>query len=136
MKLFSYSFTTLAEWLGLFSLATFLISLLAIPLLIARLSADYFLTHEKLVHERHKRHPAIALAILIIRNSLGAILLLAGIAMLILPGQGLLTIIIAISLIDVPGKQKMLNQIIRRHSIQQALNWIRHKTGHEPFRFP
>lgn len=130
------SYTTLFEGLGLLSLATFLISLLFIPFLISRASSDYFLIHATIVEQRHKRHPALALFIKIIRNSLGCVLCLAGFLMLFLPGQGVITILIGVSLLNVPGKQKMLNALIHRPSLQQALNWIRQKTGRPPFHFP
>lgn len=130
------SFTTFLEWMGLLSAATFLISLLLIPFLISRASPDYFLTHPTIVEQRHKRHPVIALVIKIIRNSLGGFLCLAGFIMLFLPGQGLITLLIGVSLLDVPGRQKVLDMLIHRHAIQHALNWIRQKTGHPPFNFP
>jgi hypothetical protein len=130
------SFTTLLEWMGMLSAITFLVSLLLIPFLISRASAGYFLIHPSIVEQRHKRHPVIALVIKIIRNSLGGLLCFAGFMMLFLPGQGLLTILIGVSLLDVPGRQKVLNRLIHRHAIQHALNWIRRKTGRPPFQFP
>jgi hypothetical protein len=133
---FQISFTTFLEWMGLLSAATFLVSLLLIPFLISRASAGYFLTHPTIVEQRHKRHPAIALMIKMIRNGLGGFLCFAGVIMLFLPGQGLLTILIGVSLLDVPGRQKVLNLLIHRRSIQRALNWIRKKTGRPPFQFP
>lgn len=133
---FQMSYTTLFQWLGLLSVATFLISLLLIPFLVSRASADYFLTHATIVEQRHRRHPALALLIKIIRNSLGVFLCLAGFMMLFLPGQGILTILIGASLLDVPGRQTVQNALIHRPVIQHALNWIRQKTGHPSFNFP
>jgi hypothetical protein len=133
---FHLSATALLEALGLLSLITFLLSLLLIPFLISLASSDYFLTHPDKVKQRHRRHPALAIIILLTRNGLGFILCLAGIIMLFLPGQGLLTILIGASLLDVPGRQKVLDILIRRPAIQHSLNWVRHKTGHPPFHFP
>lgn len=133
---FQISYTTLFEGLGLLSLVTFLISMLLIPFLISRASSNYFLIHATIVEQRHKRHPAIALLIKIMRNSLGCILCLAGFIMLFLPGQGVITMLIGVSLLDVRGRQKMLDALIHRPSLQQALNWIRQKTGQPPFNFP
>ncbi len=133
---FHLSYTALLEVLGLLSIASFLLSLLLIPFLVSRASADYFLTHTRTVEQRHHRHPALAIVIKIVRNSLGGFLCLAGIMMLFLPGQGLLTILIGASLLDVPGRQKVLDALIRRPTIQHALNWMRHTTGRPPFHFP
>jgi len=133
---FQISFTTLLEWMGLLSVGTFLVSLLLIPFLVSRASASFFLIHASIVEKRHKRHPAIALMIKIIRNGLGGFLCFAGVIMLFLPGQGLLTILIGVSLLDIPGRQKMLNLLIHRPAIQHGLNWIRRKTKRPPFQFP
>lgn len=133
---FQISYTTLFEGLGLLSLATFLLSLLLIPFLISRASVDYFLIHATIVEQRHKRHPALAFTIKIIRNCLGCVLCLAGFMMLFLPGQGVITILIGVSLLDVRGRQRVMNALIHRPSLQHALNWIRQKTGKPPFNFP
>lgn len=133
---FQISYTTLFEWLGLLSVATFLISLLLIPFLISRASVEYFLIHATIVEQRHRRHPALAFLIRIIRNSLGYVLCLAGFMMLFLPGQGILTILIGVSLLDVSWRQKALGALIHRPAVQHGLNWIRRKTGQPPFQFP
>ena len=133
---FQISYTILFEGLGLLSLATFLISLLLIPFLISRASSDYFLRHHTLVEQRHKRHPIIAISIKIIRNFMGCVLCFAGFLMLFLPGQGVITLLIGISLLDVRGKQRVVDMLIHRPSLQHALNWIRQKTGKQPFNFP
>ncbi len=133
---FDISLQSVFEWLGLLSMMTFLISVLLIPFLVSRASADYFLTHSQLVQQRHKHHPAKALLIKIIRNGLGLLLCFAGFLMLFLPGQGLLTILIGVSLLDFSWRQKALSVLIHRKAVQHALNWIRRKTGHRPFNFP
>lgn len=133
---FHLTYTSLFEWLGLLSVVTFLVSLLLIPFLISRASVDYFRMHQIVIEQRHRRHPVIAFLIKIIRNSLGSLLCLVGFIMLFLPGQGIITILIGISLLDVPGKQKALNVLIHRPTIQHALNWIRQKAGRPPFHFP
>ena len=133
---FDTSWQSVFEWLGLLSMMTFLISVLLIPFLVSRASTDYFLTHSQLVQQRHKHHPAKALLIKIIRNGLGLLLCFAGFLMLFLPGQGLLTILIGVSLLDFSWRQKALGVLIHRKAVQKALNWIRRKTGHSPFNFP
>ena len=81
------NYTTLLEILGLLSLLTFIGSLIAIPWIIARLPQDYFIYHRKSVEKRHELHPVIAKITLLSRNIIGLLFLLAGIAMLILPGS-------------------------------------------------
>ncbi|WP_340678606.1 PGPGW domain-containing protein [Paraglaciecola sp.] len=65
----------------------------------------------------------------------GLFLLVCGIAMLVLPGQGLLTILIALSLIPFPGKDKLEQNVLARKSVRSSLNWIRIKANKEPFIF-
>ena len=72
------------------------------------------------------------------RNQLlSAVLLLvaAGLAMLFLPGQGLLTVLIGVCVMDFPGKRGLLQRLVRGPKVQGALNWIRRKRGKEPFAF-
>jgi hypothetical protein len=127
--------TVLLQLLGVFSAVTFVGSLIAVPWLIGRMAPDYFLTHWQQVDARHHRHPVEAMLIWGLRNGLGFLLLLAGIAMLFLPGQGLLTILIAICLMDVPGKRYLLDRLAGNPQIQKALNWIRRKQGKAEFIF-
>lgn len=122
--------------LGLFSLFTFVGSLIAVPWLIGRMPADYFITHWQKVDQRHRRHPAISLTTFVLRNVFGLLLFLAGFAMLFLPGQGLLTMLIGVCLMDFPGKRKLLDGIVEKSSVQRGLNWVRRKKGKREFVFP
>jgi len=118
--------------IGIASAAMFLASLLIMPAIIVRIRADYF------AHERRPpalwadQHPAIRLSLHVAKNMLGAILLVAGIAMLALPGQGLLTIIIGFFLIDFPGKYRFERWLVSKPVIHRPLNWLRHRRGREP----
>lgn len=130
------SFAVLLKVLGIFSFVAFFGSLLAVPWVIGRMRADYFLTHWQQVETRHRRHPALALCIFVMRNGVGFVLVIAGVAMLVLPGQGLLTILIGICLMDFPGKRHLLDRLWQVPQVEQALNWIRRKKGKEEFVFP
>jgi hypothetical protein len=63
---------------------------------------------------------------------IGCVLLLAGIAMLVLPGQGILTMLIGVSLMDIPGKRKLERRLIGRPAVLRTINKIRAKFGREP----
>jgi uncharacterized membrane protein len=65
----------------------------------------------------------------------GVCLLLIGIVMLVLPGQGLITMLIGLSLLPFPGKDKMEQNILSRKSVRTTLNWIRVKAKKAPFIF-
>lgn len=121
--------------LALVSLVMFFGSLVAVPWLVGRLPADYFLRHWQRVDNQRSRHPVGRLLIPLLRNVLGGLLLLAGVAMLVLPGQGLLTMVIGLCLMDFPGKRKVLDWLVAHPAVQQGLNWIRRKRGKEVFVF-
>ncbi len=124
------------QWLGLLSLGTFAISLAVIPLLIARLPRDFFIRHLGAVKHLSWRSGPMPLLGFVLRNLAGGILLLAGVAMLFLPGQGILTIVLGLSLMAFPGKHRLLSSLTTRPSVQQGLDWIRLKTGHQAFLWP
>ena len=66
---------------------------------------------------------------------IGIGLLVCGIIMLVLPGQGLITMLIGLSLIPFPGKNKLEDNLLSRQSVRSSLNWIRAKANKEPFIF-
>lgn len=123
------------QLLGLFSVVTFIGSLIAVPWLIGRMQPDYFLTHWHKVEARHRQHPALALTIRMVRNGFGFCLLIAGVAMLVLPGQGLLTMLVGICLMDFPGKRRLIDRLAGIPHIQRVLNWVRRKQGKTEFVF-
>ncbi|MEM5496217.1 hypothetical protein WNY77_02285 [Paraglaciecola mesophila] len=66
---------------------------------------------------------------------IGIGLLVCGIIMLVLPGQGLITMLIGLSLIPFPRKNKLEDNLLSRQSVRSSLNWIRAKANKEPFIF-
>ena len=58
---------------------------------------------------------------------LGVCLIAGGLLMIVLPGQGLITIITGLLLIDYPGKFQLEQKIVSMPSVLKALNWIRIK---------
>lgn len=109
-----------------------LLSMLAIPWLLVRMPANYFNRHSS---PGHWRRPSGWL-LWVLRNTLAVLLLLAGIAMLVLPGQGMLTIVIAIMVSTFPGKYRLERAIMRRPGILRAANWIRHRYHQPPLEAP
>jgi Na+-translocating ferredoxin:NAD+ oxidoreductase RnfG subunit len=124
------------RWLTLLSSVLFVGSLFAVPWLISRIPVDYFVRPPAERSGFQHRHPAVIVAGRTLKNLLGSVLVLAGIAMLVLPGQGLLTIFLGIMLIDFPGKRRLEFLIIRRRSIRRAIGWIRRRTGQDELQLP
>jgi hypothetical protein len=100
------------------------------------MSPDYFLHPSPPVESWRRRHPALRISTLVIKNVLGVVLLLAGLAMLVLPGQGIITILVAMSLLNFPGKRSLELRIIRQGPVLQAINWIRARAKRPPLVVP
>lgn len=117
------------------SVFAFFGTLLLVPWILVRLPADYFSRHrEKRVPVKpvKPQHVVIRVVLLIGKNLLGGVLLLVGIAMLVLPGQGLLTILIGLLLIDFPGKYKAQRYLVTRRPVLRSINWLRQRGHREP----
>jgi hypothetical protein len=129
--------TALIWWMAVISGLMFLISLFLVPLLIVRLPKDYFLRERPpMADEFRQQRPIIRWLLLIGKNLLGAVLVLGGIAMLAGPGQGVLTLLIGLMLLNFPGKRQVEHWILLRPTVERLLNWIRRKHGREPLLFP
>jgi hypothetical protein len=127
---------TVAGWTFGLSLVLFVGSLIVMPVIIARMRSDYFIRRKPTEASWTGRHPAMRIGLLIIKNLLGVILFLAGIAMLVLPGQGIITIVVGISLLNFPGKRRLELRIFRQRRILRAVNWIRAKANRPPLLIP
>ena len=123
-----------AELFVLVSIVTFLVSLIIIPALIIRIPADYF-CHDKR-HDINNQHPLIKLFISIAKNMLGGILIIAGIIMLFMPGQGLITLLIGIMIMNYPGKYTLERWLIVKFHGINAINWYRARHGKPPLQMP
>lgn len=102
------------------------------PVILARLPEDYF-TRSALSRRMRPRAGYRALLVRILRNIAGWPLLLVGIVLLVLPGQGVLTIIAALVLMDFPMKKRLLHRVLRETRVRAALDWLRRVAGKPPF---
>jgi len=122
----------LLAWLGVVSLLTLVVSAIVVPVLLARIPADYFVPARRSVELSTHSHPVLRVVEAILKNGFGAVLVVAGIAMLILPGQGVLTILIGLSLLNFPGKYRVERWLITRKPVLRTVNWIREKAHRPP----
>lgn len=104
------------------SAVLFVGTLIAIPILCIRMPEDHFVSPPK-------RRPQWLVAI---RSIIAAIVILMGVAMLVLPGQGILTILIGISLLDFPAKRAWQRRLLQRPSVLRTINRIRDRAGKPP----
>jgi len=80
------------------------------------------------------RHPILRVLGIAAKNVGGIVLVVVGIVMALpgVPGQGFLTILIGITLVDFPGKRRLERSLIRRPAVLRAVNQLRQRFGHPP----
>ena len=113
--------------LGSLSIFILIISVLMMVVIISFLPEDYFKSENRNLISRvqNSRYPLLKLLVLITKNFFGVLLLLSGILMLVLPGQGILTIITGLVFMDYPGKYKFERKLLRQKGVINSINWIR-----------
>jgi hypothetical protein len=114
-------------WVGLGSAILFFGTLLALPWLAALIPVDYFTHAREPIAKPLRLHPVLRIVVHIVRNTLGLLLIAAGILMLFLPGQGLLTILLGVLVMHFPGKYRLEQWLVQQPGILPALNWLRAK---------
>jgi len=123
-------------WISLLSLLTFIVSLIVVPIICARIPSDYFESDRRHQSSLKRFHPLVFIVALSVKNLLALALIVGGIMMLILPGQGILTILIGIGISDFPGKYHLERKLVTLPGVLSAINWMRSKSGVEPLRLP
>lgn len=114
-------------------LITFTGSLGLVSFMLVKIPANYF--HSS--HDRDflvDRHRAVRWSGLIVKNLLGALLVILGIIMSLpgVPGQGILTILLGLMLLDLPGKRAWEQRLVKRPKVLQTINQLRGKFGKPP----
>lgn len=118
--------------LGVISVVSFLGSIVVVPFIVAKLPTDYFIRPAKPLGELSP----IRIVARILKNLLGLLFLLSGFVMLFIPGQGILTILLGLSLLDFPGKHRIQIRILRSTHVQKLVQWCRKRAGRQPLQIP
>lgn len=104
---------------------------------LVRLPADYFTRAERpLPLAGRPRWQRVAARVG--TNAAGALLVLLGIVLSLpgVPGQGFLTILLGVMLLDIPGKRKVEGALLRRRLVHQSINRLRAKYERAPLEVP
>jgi hypothetical protein len=114
-------------------LVTLVGSVLVVGVLLIRLPATYFQDF----HSRdlwRDRHPALRVAARAAKNALGVLLVVTGILLSLpgIPGQGVLTILVGLMLLDLPGKRRLERRIVGRPRVLRVINSLRKRFGRPP----
>jgi len=119
-------------WFAGVSMVALLLGLLAGSWLVARIPEDYFCTRRPKPLLNRRLHPLLAWGLVIARNALGLLFVFAGIVMLFTPGQGVLTLLLGLMLMNYPGKFALERWMLRRQLVLRMLNVFRRHKGCRP----
>lgn len=110
----------------------FVLSLAAVACVLVRLPANYF--QKEHPHAFADCHPVVRWLGLIAKNFLGVVLVVIGILLSLpgVPGQGALTILIGLMLIDFPGKRALELRLVKQRHVHAAVNRLRARFGKPP----
>ncbi len=126
------SWGTIALGVGLF-LGSLALSFLAIGIVMVKIPANYFSTHY-----RQDFLPGsswyVRWGAVIAKNLLGVFLILLGLVLSLpgIPGQGILTILLGLIMLDIPGKRPLEAGIIKRPAVLSAVNHLRARYSKPP----
>lgn len=127
-----FAFITLRSVLlgVLIFVVTFSINLAIVSIILVKIPATYF----KKNHSREfwkNRSPAVRLLGVILKNALGVLLVALGVVLSLpgVPGQGLITILLGIMLLDFPGRRKLETKLLSKPAILNTINKLRRKFG-------
>lgn len=117
---------------GLFVLSLAL-SFGSIALVMVKIPPNYFSTH----YERDFLPDSpwlVRWGAVILKNVFGVFLILLGIVLSLpgVPGQGILTILLGIIMLDIPGKRPIEAKIIQRPAVLSAINKLRARYDKPP----
>jgi hypothetical protein len=118
--------------LGVGSVVMFVLSVVGVPFFLARLPADYYSRRERERLGLERTNRPLRTLLRIGKNALGVLLVVLGIFMLVLPGQGLLTLLVGIMLVDFPGKYRFERRILSSPRVLRLVNALRKRSGKPP----
>lgn len=103
-------------------------SLAVVSFVLVKLPATYF----KSSHNKKflaDRPPVIRGLAIIGKNLLGVLLVVIGILLSLpgVPGQGILTILLGVMLLDFPGRPRLEHWLVSRPRVFNAINKLRHR---------
>ncbi|HWL84275.1 MAG TPA: PGPGW domain-containing protein [Polyangiaceae bacterium] len=120
------SSSLIAAAIGFASLAMIVLSMWGAKRFIVRAPADYFV----------RPPPPRSVGARVMRTIFGSVIVLAGVAMLVLPGQGVLTIVVGLLILDLPIQHKVAKWLVARPAIGRTIASWRTRAGQPPLEMP
>jgi hypothetical protein len=117
------------------SVVVFIGSLWIAHYFLVTIPADYFASSHNRFEPWHDSRPLLRWTVLVAKNLLGVLLIMGGLVMFFTPGQGILTLLLGLALVDIPGKRAVERKIIQRPSVLKVVNRLRARAHQPPLRF-
>jgi hypothetical protein len=112
---------------------SFAVSTGLVSYVLVKLPATYFhSSHARAFWEDRNR--AVRWSGLVLKNFIGLVLIGVGIIMSLpgVPGPGILTILLGIVMLDIPGKRPFETRLVKRPRVLQSINRLRERFGKPP----
>ena len=108
-------------------------SLALAVLIVTNWSVDHFKETGRAGLWEH-RHPVVRVLGIVAKNLAGLVLVMIGLVMALpgVPGQGVLTMIIGVTLLDFPGKRRLERRLMGRPWVLRNINRLRARFNHPP----
>jgi hypothetical protein len=102
-------------------------------LVLVRIPADTFKT-ERRAPAASRRHPALRITLRILKNLAGLAVVAVGVLMSVpgVPGQGILTILLGLMLLEFPGKYRLERRIVGTPRVRGFIDRLRARFGRPP----
>ena len=121
-------------WILTISSIIFVFGLIVMPILAICIPPNYFLSDYR--NPPGRSPPHIGFALTVIKNIVGAFCVVTGLLLLVLPGQGLITLILGLMIMNYPGKYALERRLIRLPHVLSTINWLRGKFEKPPLESP
>ncbi|RLQ22592.1 hypothetical protein DWB85_06295 [Seongchinamella sediminis] len=121
-------------WGSVISVLSLLALVVTVPWVVSRLPVDYFSSRHR--HRLQTRNSIVGWVLSLLKNLLGALLVMLGFILLFTPGQGILVTLVGLLIMNFPGKYRLERALVARQSVLRSLNWLRHKQSLPPFEAP
>jgi hypothetical protein len=113
------------------SLVTVVAGAVAVPWYFCRIPANHFADQDRPSSPLIGASSPWRLPLMVLKNVAAFLLVLIGVLLLVLPGQGLLTIAAGLLVLDFPGRRRFQRWLVSRRPVLQALNALRRR-AHQP----
>jgi len=120
-------------WNVVVAVGAFLVTTAAAVAIVALMPADHF-SRPPGQDSAARRHPVLRWTLIILKNAAGILILPLGVLMALplVPGPGLVFILVGLSLLDFPGKRSLERRLLAVPAVLRFLNRVRERFNRPP----